>query len=255
MIINAKEKNIGKLMSVFACVLAALCIVLSVFSPRTVQITAVAESGATYMTMETEELPLDGAIRRSAGNAQIYGNGNFMDSLAKPVMTVVHFPAIAEVKLNTTIRKRYTEGTAELYFRIVQEHADTGLNEVIYPKDGTWLYLNDGQQNEEGTGYINVRITEYVKAKPGDKLKLIVKNVNNGSWCTAVLDGGLSLIYDGGTADGINFTYSNPALNYAQSDTGNDEIPERFQGYYGVGAVKSDVITYEYITSYTDHTE
>lgn len=251
--INAKEKNIGKILSVFACSLAALCIVLSVFSPRAAKSAAVAENGATYMTMETEELPLDGGIRKSAGNAQIYGNGNFMESMAKPVMTVVHFPAVAEVKLNTTIRKRYTDGSAELYFRIVQEHAATGLNEVIYPKDGGWLYLNDGQQNQEGTGYVNISITGYVKAKAGDKLKLIVKNANNGSWCTAVLDGGLSLIYDGGTADGISFTYSNPALNYAQSDTGGDEIPERFHGYYGAGAVKSDVITYEYIKSYSDN--
>lgn len=250
--IYAKEKNLGRILSVLACSLAALVMVLSVFSPRTVQKQAVAETGATYMTMETEELPFDGGIRKSAGNAQIYGNGNFMDSLAKPAMTVVHFPAIAEVKLNTTIRKRYTEGTAELYFRIVQEHAATGLNEVIYPKDGSWLYLNEGQQNAEGTGYINISITDYVKARPGDKLKFIVRNANNGSWCTAVLDGGLSLIYDGGTASGINFTYSNPAINYAQSDTANDEIPERFHGYYGAGAVKSDVITYEYITAYSD---
>lgn len=254
--INAKEKNLGKILSVFACLLAALLAGVSVFSPRTATNPTMAETGTTYMTMESEELPLDGSIRRSAGNAQIYANGNFMESMAKPVMTVVHFPALAEVKLNTIIRKRYAKGSAELRFRIVKEHASTGLNEVIYPKDGGWLDLNahvqdDGTENSFNTK--NIVITDYVNVRAGDKLKFIVENVNNGGWCTAVLDGGLSFIYDGGTANGLSFTYSNPAINYAQSDTANEEIPERFHAYYGAGAVKSDVITYEYITSYSDN--
>ena len=247
-------KSVKGILFAALCALLTAYISVSVCIPCTTNKNAVAETAAVYMDMETEALPLDGGIRRSSGNAQIYGNGNFMDSLAKPAMTVINFPAIAEVKLNTTIRKRYTEGSAELYFRIVHEHAATGLNEVIYPKDGTWLYLNDGQKNEEGTGYINIVIGDYVNMRAGDKLKLIVNNANNGGWCTAVLDGGLSLIFDGGTASGISLTYSNPALNYAQSDTANEVIPERFFPYYGTGAVKSDVISYEYITSYTDRT-
>lgn len=248
--LNAKEKNIGKILAVFVCSLAALCMILSASMLRTETKTAVAQNNVTYMEMESEELAWTGSIRRSEGNGQIYGGGNFMDALAKPVMTVVHFPAVAEVRLNTVIRKRYTEGTATLRFRIVQEHASTGLNEVIYPRDGGWLNLN-AQLKEDGSGYNNVTITDYVSVRAGDKIKFIVENTNNGSWCTAVLDGGLSFIFDGSTADGLSFTYANAAMNYADSDTATTEIPASLQAYFGSGAVKSDVITYEYIKSYT----
>ena len=248
--INAKEKNLGKILSVFACLLAALSMLLSVCLTGAVKTATVAEDNATYMEMETEELPWDGTMRRVSGIGQIYGNGNFMDPVSKPVMTVVHFPAIAEVKLNTVIRKRYTEGTALLRFRIVHEHASTGLNEVIYPRNGGWLDLN-AQLKEDGSGYNDITITDYVSIRAGDKLKMIVDNVNGGGWCTAVLGGGLSFIYDGGTASGLSFIYSSTAISYTDSDTAADEIPENLQAYFGAGAVKSDLITYEYIKSYS----
>ncbi len=250
--LNSREKNIWKILAVFACLLAVLFTVSSVSPIRAEKTTAVAQNVTTYMTMESEDLEWNGSMRVSSGNGQIYGNGHFIDSLSKPVMTVLKFPAIAEVKFNTTIRKQYTEGNATLRFRIVHEHASSGLNEVIFPKDGGWLDLNAQQVNSEGTGYENYSITDfYVGVRAGDKLKLIVENTNNGSWCTAVIDGGISFIYDGGLVSGLNFGYANASVSYATSDTATDAIPAALQAYYGAGAVKSDVISYQYIKSYT----
>ena len=217
---------------------------------------AVAEPSATYMNMESDELAFNSAIngRSSAGNAQMYANGTFVESFAAPVMSVWHFPSIAEVRLNTTIRKQYTQGTAELYFRIVHEHARTGLNQVIYPADGSWLYLND-QLNGEGTGFNTVSVNEYVNVMAGDKIKIIVRNANNGGWCTAILGGGISFLYDGGPASGVSINYTDSAVSYVSSDTAGEAIPETLREFYGETAVKSDVITYEYITAYNDHND
>ncbi len=216
----------------------------------------VAEPSVTYMNMDTNELAFNSAIngRSSAGNAQMYANGTFVESFAAPVMTVWHFPSLAEVRLNTTIRKQYTQGTAELYFRIVHEHARTGLNQVIYPADGTWLYLN-GQLNGAGTGFNTVSVNDYVNVMAGDKIKIIVRNANNGSWCTAVLGGGISFLYDGGPASGVSVNYTDTGVSYVSSDTAGAAIPETLREFYGEAAVKSDVITYEYITAYNDHND
>ncbi len=237
--------------------LAALCFSLFVVSISFKDNSqAVAEPSATYMNMETGELSFNSNIngRSSSGNAQMYADGTFVESFAAPVMTVWHFPSVAEVRLNTTIRKQYTQGTAELYFRIVHEHARTGLNEVIYPADGTWLYLND-ELNAEGTGYNTVSVNEYVNVLAGDKIKIIVRNANNGGWCTAVLGGGIYFLYDGGPASGVSINYTDTSVSYVSSDTAGAAIPEALREYYGANAVKSDVITYEYITSYTDHND
>lgn len=217
---------------------------------------AVAEENITYMAMESAEIGWDSSssMRKSAGNAQIYANGAYIESLSKPVMTVLQFPQVAEVHFNTTIRKQYTQGSAELYFRIVHEHANSGLNEVIYPAGGGWLYLN-GQLNQDGTAFDPVSITDYVNVQAGDKLKLIVENRNSGSYCTAVLGGGFSFIFEGGTAGGLSVNYTDGAVSYATTDTKNTAISNSLKAYYGADAVKSDVLTYEYIKSCSDHND
>ena len=254
-IVKRKRAKIGILAALI--VLAAGCFAGIIFNRaffgRNV---AVATENKTYMAMETAEIEWDSSVnyRKSAGNAQIYGSGNYIDSLSKPAMTVLHFPSIAEVRFNMTVRKQYTQGNAEVYFRIVHERASTGLNEVIYPSDGTWLYLND-LLNEAGTGFNTVNITDYVNVKAGDKLKIIVDNRNNGSYCTAIIGGGISLIFEGGTASGLAFNYSDGSVSYATTDTKNSPITSAMKAYYGVDAVKSDVLTYEYIKSYSDHSD
>lgn len=253
--VKRKKTKIGIIAALI--ILAAGCFVgfafnRLFFSGKTV----VADEQKTYMAMETAEIEWDSSanFRKSAGNAQIYSGGNFIDSLAKPAMTVLHFPSLAEVRFNTTIRKNYTQGSAEVYFRIVHEHARTGLNEVIYPAGGGWLYLNE-KLNEAGTGFDPVVITDYVNVQADDKLKLIVDNRNNGSYCTAVLGGGFSLIFEGGKAGGIGVNYSDGTVSYATTNTQNSAISNALRAYYGINAVKSDVLSYEYIKSYSDHND
>ena len=75
-------KSIKGILFAAICALLAAYISVSVCIPCTTDKNAAAETTAVYMDMETEALPFDGGIRRSSGNAQIYGNGNFMDALA-----------------------------------------------------------------------------------------------------------------------------------------------------------------------------
>ncbi|MBP5467578.1 MAG: hypothetical protein J6Y43_08480, partial [Clostridia bacterium] len=131
--IGIKNKKTKRIFTAQLFVLAAVCFSLFALGigvkagPQ-----AVAEQPATYMNIKSSELSFNPNIpgRSSAGNAQMYGDGTFAESFAAPVMAVWHFPALAEVRLTATVRKQYTQGTAELYFRIVHEHARTGLNQV-----------------------------------------------------------------------------------------------------------------------------
>ncbi|MBQ7643117.1 MAG: hypothetical protein IJS67_04365 [Clostridia bacterium] len=105
--------------------------------------TAGAEQTATYMNIESYDLEWDAnrSLRQAVGKATIYGGGNFVESYEKLAMTVWHFPKVADVKLSADVRRYYNQGTAQLYFRIVHEHARTGLNEVVFSYDGSWYDL------------------------------------------------------------------------------------------------------------------
>lgn len=180
----------------------------------------------------------------SFASTDIYVNARTVqtDKTYGTVAMVVHVPETFEgtstMELNVKLQRRYgsssTTSTSAPKFRVVKS------GEIVYPTDGTWADVSASWSG------ITINGVSF-EATAGDDIYFILyDSAKKSNYAAFYMDADM-------TIDGMTFDSS--ALDYSKSDpssesyTGNTETSSFFGGTYKY----SDLITYEYITSWYDY--
>lgn len=248
----------------FACFVISLCLYIFPLPNKAVAETTILPEG-TYMEMTSNEMVWTGSSRGvtatssgSTGGIMEYYALNFYP-VKEPLMLVWHMPKQTTAKLHTTLRRetnianKQNSDWTDIYFRVVHYHADTGLNEVIYPADGSWYDTSTLPTDENGK-FTSYQVNQTVEIAEGDEIKYVFYN-ETGAYRYAAF-----YFVAGMTIDGQYFDHG-PNYDFDHLDSSKDaDVPvldaskSAIIEYFGIdqGTTKADILTYEYIESFTD---